>query len=229
MQKTVVTQVKEMMESAFASQQWGNKLLTAQGVDSRMLSDVAPIDDEVPPFQPTGVTGTPFLGAVSVSWNTPNRYDYVNRANVEYTAQEGETEGVVNEITVTTQTGTVIYDLDYVDYVFRVQFVDVWDRVSAWSDPVTARPHETANYKIDLEKARQLGNIASILSVINASLIAGENFAEGTVKQISLATPEHPNQLPMIEVDFDQWEPERVWPPTDSDINGVQYIQAQIP
>lgn len=223
---SIVDVVENMLTRAFEDPKWGNTLLAAQGLDSRRLSDAAPMDDEIPPLTPTNVMATAFLKAISVQWAPPRKDDFVVKALVELTPSD---TGIAQTIDVTDGNGRVFYDLEYVDYSIRVMFVDMWGRVSLWSSSVVAKPAETAEYKFDAAKLKATGALSGFLEGVNEQLLAGENFAEATVRHIALAQPEHPNQLPMIEVDFDQWDLGMVWPPADTNTSGSKYIQTVMP
>lgn len=242
---TVVNEVTKLLESVFKSQAWSNKLLSAQGLDPHRLVDVAPMDDEVEPLTPTGIQVKIFLKSLTVEWAVPPKDDHVVKAIVEgyqlvdpddipdTTVEEGEGKITVE---VTEGNGHLFNDLEYEPYKFRVQFVDMWDRYSAWSAWSDATvPAETADYRFDMAKIRESGVLGSYLEEVNAELqIPGNDFAEGVVRQVALAQPEHPNQLPMIEVDFDQWDVNTIWPPLDKarpvgNAEGRRYINSPMP
>ncbi len=212
------------MDSAFESPVYGRKLLENQGMDPGRLLESAPMDDGVAPVGPTGFKLTPFLASIYVEWDTPPATDHVASTIIEYTPAGGTL--VVVE---TTSFEYTITELAYVAHTVRIKHRDLWGLESEWSAPLTTTPLETADYAIDLEKARQRGNLQNLMPAINAALISGENFAADSVKAVSLAQGESNNMLPLIMVDYEQWPAEMAWPPTESDVNGVRYINSAFP
>lgn len=218
----------KFLRSALESPVYSNILLLGAGLDPRRLSEAAPIDDEEPPSPPTNVQAEPFLKALAVSWDTPRPKDHVASSVVSLTPVEGGDEVLV---TSDEKWGHTVQDLDYVDYEIKVKFIDLWDHESDWSIPIVAKPKESAEYLINLQKAQQAGRLAGLIpSINNASLLADiENYNENLIKQVAMAQPDSSNLLPMNEVDFEQWAAGTVWPPTDTNVSGVAYINAEVP
>lgn len=218
--------IRKMMESAFENPFFGGKLLEAQGVNPRSLSEVAPIDDEIPPLPPTGLTVTPHLQSLHVEVDNPPTKDYVTTMRIEYTPLAS---GDADVIDVPGTTGYSITGLEYIDYVVRVKFIDEWGLQSDWTMPVTVKPLASADFYFDAEEARQRGNLTNLIDSISTSLLQGENFAENSVRAVALAQPDSSNLLPMIETDFEQWPDDMLWPPIEADTAGNLYVQAFIP
>lgn len=206
-------QTRKIFNDLFENPGIGRKLLEAQGLDPLRLQTVSAMDDEQPPIKPPAPTLTPFLGALLVVWEVPPNLDRVAKTVVEFRPPTGpvilaeENEGNVSLTQV---------DLEVVEYDVRIYHEDHWGRKSPWSDYVSATPLETAQYKIDLAKAQQLNTLSGLMPAINTDLIDGEEFAEGVIRQATLAQPDASNTLPLLEVDFQQWENGMVWPPPDT-------------
>lgn len=216
----VQEQVDKTFADKFSNPGMGRLLLEAQGLDPKRLQDVSAIDDGQPPIAPTGLKVTPFLGALSVEWDAAPLLDRVVKTVIEIKPPTGVAR-IVEELEAHNIT---VVDLDYVDYTIRIKHVDVWNKESVWSNPIVGKPLETAQYKIDLAKAEQLNKLSGLLPAINTKLAQGEEFGANVIKQVNLAQPDASNMLPLIEVDFEQWNVGQTWPPADTNKNGVQYI-----
>ena len=197
--------ISGMIDEAFASKAHADKLLLMAGLDAQLLRGGAPIDDEVPPNGVTNLTATPIYAGVRLEWDEPPAEDVVRRAKIEITPEGGSTTTQV----FLERLGATIFNLEALEYSFRVKLIDEWDLESAWSTVVTATPVTTADSDIDLAYKQANGTLQGLIDAINLSAPTAE---EG-VRANALASTLADNLLPLGESDIEIWTGAE-WPPS---------------
>lgn len=160
--------IKNLIEQSMQSQTQMNKAFEAMGIDPKVARTVAPLDDNENPETPKNVKATSFLKAVQVSWDMPPDTDAVTTYEIEVTPTAGASYIVNGNGMGLVHT---FHNLPYNLHSFRVRFTDKFKRKSNWSVTKSATPSQTAEYNIDLTKAKILGTLQGQLPNENLARI----------------------------------------------------------
>lgn len=174
-----------------------------------------PVDDGIPPLPPASVVATNLIHGLGIIWDPPPGGDLVDHSVVLITPQGSgayEVRGLSHHADLSA--------LDPIPHTVQVKLVDLFDRESIYSDPITATPTLTAAEAIDLSDLALNDRISGLLPNANLAAIGDpDKFVDGVIKGISLATGQNANVLPFSEAELENYGIDQIWPPV-----GVQTI-----
>lgn len=197
--------VSGVINEAFNSRVNALNAMRVLGIDTSLLVESAPVDDEIPPNGVTGLVVTSIYNGLALSWDEPPPEDAVRKSVIEITP-DGESPFTQE---VTTIAEATVFGLEAIPHTVRVQLIDEWDRTSAWSGTEVATPISTAEADIDLAYKQAQGTLQGLIDAIN---IAGPTAEQG-IQAVALAATLANNMLPLAESDMEMWAPDTAWVP----------------